>query len=178
METPVTWNQLIIACIFILVTTLAPQIYQIYSRRLEAQEKKRIDDEAAKEKERSAQDIAEETTWKRVVSEYDRALAQVQRNEEEIRQLRPLALQNAILEQKILQCKEDKEDWKAHAIRLEKQLTEKNIIPVPFRRNPREDTGEQLKTISQKMKTIKDSHAQDAPIESPTLTFPPVEGGQ
>jgi predicted transcriptional regulator len=173
-EVPVTWTQLIITVIFLLVVTLSPQFYQIYNRRLEAQEKKRVEDAAQKEKERNAQDTAEETTWKRVVSEYERALDSVHNKEEELKQLRPLALQNAVLEQRMAQCKEDKEDWKAHALRLETQLQEQNIIPLPFRRNPREDTGEQLKTVSQKMRTIKDNHTGNATVDSPTLIFPPA----
>lgn len=184
METQITPLQFWLG----VLTILLPQIYNIYKSRLEAQaqkrkdeleaqEKKRKEEAEQKEKERTAQDTAEETTWKRVVNEYERALAQVQRLEIEIGGLRPLALQNAVLEQKVAQCAEDKTDWKDHAIRLEEQLKEHNIIPLPFRRNPREETGEQLKTISRKMKAIKDSHIENSVIEgSPTLVFPPVSG--
>lgn len=179
MEQPVTLQQLIYGVITTIVIALAPQLYNIYNRRLEAQEKKRTSDAEEREKERQAEATAEETTWKRVVSEYERALERAHKLEEENEQLRPLALQNAVLEQKMNQCKEDKEDWKAHALRLETQLQENNIVPIPFRRNPREDTGEHLKTISQKMRALKETHEATPTEGSPTLIFPPVkeEGG-
>ena len=149
METQITPLQFWLG----IMTILLPQIYNIYNRYQEAQEKKRVIVQEAEEKERQAEATAGETTWKRVVSEYERALSQVQRLEVEIGGLRPLALQNAVLEQKMKQCSEDKADWKDHAVRLEEQLKEHNIIPLPFKRNPREDTGEQnLKTVSRKMR--------------------------
>jgi membrane-associated HD superfamily phosphohydrolase len=184
-EVPVTWTQLIITVVFVLVVVVSPQLYNIYKAKLEAQEKKRILDaetkekeREAKEKERTAQDTAEETTWKRVVSEYERALESVHRLEKELEQLRPLALQNAVLETKMNQCREDKEDWKAHSIRLEEQLIEKNIIPIPFRRSPREDTGQQLKTVSKRMKAIRNNMTEseyNASEGSPTLVFPAIK---
>lgn len=175
MSEPITLQQFIFGIITTLVVALAPQLYNIYNRRLEAQEKRRASDMEAKEKERLAEASAEETTWKRVVGEFERAIERAHRLEEENEQLRPLALQNAVLEQKMRQCAEDKTDWKDHAMRLEQQLQENNIIPLPFRRNPREDTGEQLKTVSRKMKAIKDTHKIDATVESPTLVFPSIK---
>jgi hypothetical protein len=172
METPVTWTQLIIACIFILVTTLAPQIYQIYNRRLEAREKERQEKMAAKQLEEEREAKSDDKVWDRVVTEYERALDQRHALEEELKQLRPLALQNAVLQQKCQQTAEDKEDWKAHAMALEEQLTASNIIPRPFRRLVRtEENTDRLKTISTKMKTIKDEHVSAA-TDSPTLVFP------
>lgn len=180
MEQPITLQQFIFGIITTIVVALAPQLYNIYNRHMEAQEKKRTLDADARERERMAESTAEETTWKRVVSEYERALDRAHKLEIENEQLRPLALQNAVMEQKMTQCKEDKEDWKSHAERLEEQLKEKNIIPVPFRRLVREETGERLKTISKKMKAIKDNHIADTSTDSPTLVFPvvPTEGEQ
>ena len=175
----ITLQQFIFGIITTIVVALSPQLYNIYKSRLDAQEQKRKDDLEAKEKERTAQDTAEETTWKRVVSEYERALGSVHRLEKELEQLRPLALQNAILEQKMTQCREDKEDHKAHSEKLEEQLKEHNIIPIPFKRIVRETTDE-LKTVSRKMKAIKENHIGDLPSSdgSPTLVFPKEEGKQ
>lgn len=171
MEAPVTWTQLIIAVIFVLVTTLSPQMYSIYKQKQESKTKERED----KLREKQMEIDAEETTWKRVISEYERTIERAHKLEQENEQLRPLALQNAVLEQKMKQCKEDKEDWKSHSEKLEVQLQENNIVPVPFKRNPREDTGQQLKTVSRKMKAIKDTHATETNGEgSPTLIFPPA----
>lgn len=151
---------------------LAPQLFNIYNRYQQGRKEQRED--ALKEKQ--AEMDAEETTWKRVISEYERTIQRANKLEQESEQLRPLALQNAVLEQKMKQCKEDKEDWKSHAERLDAQLQEHNIIPVPFKRNPREETGETLKTVSRKMKTIRDEHVigNVATDGSPTLVFPPT----
>ena len=186
METPVTWTQLAIAVIFVLITTLSPQFYSIYKQKQEARIREREDELKQQQmeieeryRERQLGMDAEETTWKRVVSEYERALASVHRLEQELEQLRPLALHNAVLEQKMGQCREDKEDWKSHAVRLEEQLQEHNIIPQPFKRRPREDTDQQLKTVSRKMKAIKQTHLESSTTDgSPTLVFPPIEGEQ
>lgn len=179
MEEPIKLWQLIAAT----VLALMPYLIQLYNGRTTAQEKRRKElqeerekERQEKEKERKAAEDAEETTWKRVVSEYERALQRAHKLEQENEQLRPLALQNAVLEQKMSQCKEDKEDWKSHAERLEQQLKENNIIPLPFKRNPREDTGESLKTISRKMKAIKENHMPPMELEHPTLIFPPIQG--
>lgn len=185
-ETPVTWTELIIAVIFVLVTTLSPQIYSIFKANKESKDKQREADTKEKERqdqirirEKEMELSAEETTWKRVISEYDRTIQRATNLEKELEQLRPLAIQNAVLEQKMKQCREDKEDWKAHAERLDSQLQEHNVVPIPFRRNPREETGEAIKTISRKMKAIKEEHenvrtAYSQADGSPTLVFPPI----
>lgn len=180
METPVTWTQLIIACIFILVTTLAPQIYSIYNRKLEAQEKKRNEDNEIKKSVFEAEQKQDDKVWDRVVTEYERAIERGHRLEQENEQLRPLALKNAVLEQKLSQSVEDKEDWKSHALRLEEQLKGVNVIPEPFRRGTHENTQENLKTVSRKMKAVKQEFETNNPETratdgTPTLIFPVVK---
>lgn len=183
VETPVTFGGLIIAIIFITAINLAPRLWDIIKLRTETKER---DKEAARlEKEKATQAEAEkdEKVWDRVVTEYERQTERGNRLERELEQLRPLAIVNAVLEQKYQQSKYDKEDWKAHAIGLEEQLKENNIIPRPFRRIQHEgDTQEKLKTISRKMSAIQMGNKGNGDKEpskgSPTLIFPPVERGQ
>jgi hypothetical protein len=182
METPVTWTQLIIASVFILVTSLAPQLYQIYSRYRDSKDKEKAQ---RLEEERQEMEKEDKTVqhWEKIAGEYARQIESLRRLETENAELRPLVLKNALLQQKVSQSEEDKEDWKAHANRLTAQLEEANVIPLPFRRIAHNgDTQERLKTISQKMRAIKDESekSKTAPADSPTLTFPPGEfpGGE
>lgn len=173
VETPVTVGGLIITSIFLLVVSFAPRIYdwiqlRYQHRAQEAQARREADAKAAQ-----AEDAKDEQAWDRVLKEYERALDRNTRLEKELEALRPLALQNAVLEQKMMQCREDKEDWKTHSISLEEQLAANNIIPRPFRRLPRsEENTDKLKTISQKMQAIKMDAGVSAAKESPTLVFP------
>jgi hypothetical protein len=184
METPVTWTQLIIASVFILVTSLAPQLYQIYSRYRDSQDKEKQQrlEEKKQEVELKRQEMEKDDKavqhWEKIAGEYARQIESLRRLEVENAELRPLVLKNALLQQKVSQSEEDKEDWKAHANRLTAQLEEANVIPLPFRRIAHNgDTQERLKTISQKMRAIKDESekSKTAPADSPTLTFPPGE---
>jgi hypothetical protein len=177
METPVTWSQLIIASIFIVVTALAPQLLQIYSRYRDSKDKERAQklEEAKQEMEQEDKTVQH---WEKIAGEYARQIESLRRLETENAELRPLVLRNALLHQELEQYKEDKEDWKAHSLRLTAQLEEQNIIPLPFRRAVHnDDTQERLKTISKKMKTIRDESESSKPTatDSPTLVFPPGE---
>lgn len=179
METPVTWTQLIISSIFILIAALAPQLHHMYKARLESKEKER--QAALKEKEQElAKDEQDTKHFEKIALEYQRQIEILGSAQVENAALRPLVLQNALLEQKITQAEEDKADWKSYATKLRKQLEANNIIPEPFRRLPHDgDTQERLKTISRKMQAIKleSEKERPAPGGSPTLVFPPLKRG-
>lgn len=78
---------------------------------------------------------------------YDRALATIQSQDNELSSLRPLVLDIAIAKQESTQCALDKEDWKTHAKRLEEQLKEHSIVPVAFKRRSMEDS-DRMKAIT------------------------------
>lgn len=180
VQTPVTLGGLVIAVIFITAVNFAPRLYDWLKLRAEMKEREKQAEREAQVKSEQIESEKDDKVWDRVVREYDRTLERANKLEHENDALRPLALANAILEQKMTQCREDKEDWKAHAVSLEEQLQEHNIIPRPFRRLPREgDTGEKLKTVSRKMKAIKENHEPERKEEgSPTLVFPPAAKGE
>lgn len=175
IETPVTFGGLVIAVIFMVVFNFAPRLYDWLKLRAEIREREMKAKLEAQERAAQVEIDKEDKAWDTVVNEYNRQLERGQKLEAELEQLRPLALTNAVMEQKMKQCKEDKEDWKAHALSLEAQLTEHNIIPRPFKRLPRDESDtDKLKTISRKMKAIKENHEVDkvATEGSPTLVFP------
>lgn len=181
VETPVTFGGLLLASIFLIVVNFAPRIYDWLKLRAEIKERETQAKREAEARAMQAEAEKDDKVWDRVVQEYERQIERNGKLEQENEQLRPLALANAILEQNIRLCREDKEDWKSHATSLEEQLMQNNIIPRPFKRLPREgDTQERLKTVSQKMKAIRETHAEEngkpASEGSPTLIFPPVAG--
>lgn len=174
VETPVTIGGLIIASAFLLVVNFAPRLYDWLKLRAEIKERER---QAAREAETKAAQIENEKDDKvfdRVVTEYERQIERGNRLERELEQLRPLAIENAVMKQRLQLATEDKEDWKHHALLLEQQLRDNNVIPALFRRLHREgDTHEKIKTVSRKMKTIKDSNGNAEPSGgSPTIIFP------
>ena len=182
METPVTLFQLIAAVVMTLVAALSPRLYDIYQARLQARKEARAQELEAEKAERTQNMEAGDKAishWEKVAQEYARQIDTLRRVETEVAELRPLVLRNALLQQEITQVREDKEDWKAYALRLAAQLEEKNIIALPFRRTPHDDDAqEKLRTISEKMKAIKteSESSKTATTDVPTLTFP-KEGG-
>jgi len=78
---------------------------------------------------------------------YDRAQETIKSQDSELAGLRPLVFDVAVAKQEATQCELNKEDWKAHAGRLETQLIEHRIVPVPFVRLSAEDS-EKMKAIT------------------------------
>lgn len=127
-----------------ILAVLIPNIYLAYNAYLNYRANLPVTEATAKATEGKSETDAQD----RLFTEYDRQITNLRRVEDENRELRPLALKNAILERDILSCKEDKNDWKQYAIRLAKQLEENNIVPLPFRRTPTDgDTQEKIPTI-------------------------------
>jgi hypothetical protein len=146
------------------LTIVAPQIYNIYKTYQDNKANKPTIDAQAK----ATLEKAETEAQDRLFVEYDKIIANLRRVEDENRELRPLALKNAIMERDMLSCKEDKEDWKQYAKRLATQLEEAGFVPLPFRRTPADgDTQEKMATVRypqqnippdvlQKVETIKE----------------------
>lgn len=113
-----------------------------------------------KQSDAQAQEILSEG-WERLGQEYARLLENTRRDEAELVQLRPLTLKIALQEKEMEQVKEDKEDWKRYAGKLEQQLKDANIIPIPFRRYPGNGDSEKHKVVTQsKITAIRTEEAQ------------------
>ena len=80
---------------------------------------------------------------------YDRALATIASQDKELAGLRPLILEIAMTKQEATQTQLDKDDWKAHAIKLKEQLEENRIIPLAFKRQSLEGDSEKMRAITQ-----------------------------
>lgn len=126
------------------LVVLIPNIYLAYNAYLNY----RANLPAAQAQAKATEEKSDTDAQDRLFTEYDRQIQNLRRVEDEIRDLRPLALRNAILERDILSCKEDKNDWKQYAVRLTKQLEENSIVPLPFRRTPSDgDTQDKIPAI-------------------------------
>lgn len=88
--------------------------------------------------------------WERLANSYARQLENSRRLEEEAASLRPLVLKIALQDQDMKQIQEDKEDWKRYAKKLAKQLEDANIIPLPFKRYPSDDSGKMEAIMNEK----------------------------
>jgi len=126
------------------LTIVAPQIYNI----LKAYWDNKANAPAIQAQAKATTEKVEVEAQDRLFTEYDRQITNLRRVEDEVRELRPLALKNAILERDIASTKEDKEDWKQYAKRLAAQLEEAGHVPLPFRRTPADgDTQEKIAAI-------------------------------
>ena len=86
--------------------------------------------------------------WERLAKEYARLLENSKKLEVENAELRPLVLKLALQEKDIEQTHRDKEDWKRYSTKLEEQLKDASLIPIPFRRYPGNGDSEKVKAIT------------------------------
>ena len=127
-----------------IIAVLIPNIYLDYNSFLTY----KVNLPANRAQAKVIEDKSRTESQDRLLIEYDRQTANLLRIEDEVRELRPLALTNAILERDIQSCKEDKNDWKQYASRLTKQLEGAGLVPLPFRRTPSDgDTEEKIAVI-------------------------------
>ena len=128
-----------------ILVILIPNIYLAYNAYLTYRSNLPANIATAK----AIEDKSKTESQDRLAIEYDRQTANLIRVEDEVRELRPLALRNAILERDIASCKDDKNDWKQYAIRLCKQIEDAGQVPLPFRRTPNDgDTQEKIAVIN------------------------------
>lgn len=151
------------------LTIVAPQVYNIIKAYYDNKAVEPLNKAQAK----ATEDKAETDAMDRLFTEYDRQITNLRRVEDEVRELRPLALKNAILERDLMSAKEDKNDWKVYASRLSSQLEEAKLVPLPFRRTPSDgDTEERIAAIRNIRYTV------DIPPEEPNKfqSVQPVTG--
>lgn len=164
MNEPVTLLQVVITALVTVVTALAPQLYSMYSRYRDSKDKEKQleqEEEFKKDERKLTETEKLYREWENVVNGYVRQIESLRHLETENAELRPLLLKVALVQQENKQLKDDKEDWKDYADRLAQQLESANIIPLPFRRTPRDgDTQEKIKKISTKMKSVT-AHGED-----------------
>ena len=79
---------------------------------------------------------------------YDRALATIQSQDEELKGLRPLILDLALTKQQASQIQLDKDDWKAHAVKLTEQLEQNKLMPLVFRRQSANWDSDKIRAIT------------------------------
>jgi hypothetical protein len=178
MDQPITLQQLIVTAIMTVITALAPQIYNIYARRQDSKDKEK-EQESEGELRKVDQKLTETEKlyreWENVVNGYIKQIESLRYLETQNAELRPLVLKVALIQQENKQIKDDKEDWKDYADKLTRQLETHGIIPIPFRRTPRDgDTEEKMKTISRKMKTVQEEiesqeNGVTATTDTPTI---------
>ena len=182
MSEPITLLQLILASIATIIAALSPQLYNIYARRQDSRDKEK--EQQSEEKIKGSEQKLTETEklyreWENVVNGYVRQIESLRHLETENAQLRPLILKIALVQQDNKQIRDDKEDWKDYADKLSRQLEASGIIPIPFRRTPRDgDTQEKLKTISRKMRTVQEeikikNGEHLVSTDTPTIVQPP-----
>ena len=126
------------------IIAISPQIYNIIKAHYEHKAQAPLLAAQAKAQEEKSDTEAQDALFK----EYGRQIENLRRVEDENKELRPLALKNAILERDIAECRKDKEDWKRYANKLSVQIQELGHVPLPFRRLPsEEETQEKIVTI-------------------------------
>lgn len=178
MNEPVTLQQVLITGIGVLIAALAPQLYNIYvrykdskdkERQLESEEEARkLADDARRDEQKLSEQDKMFQQFDNLIKGYIRQIESLRHLEEENAALRPLVLKNALIQQENKQLKEDKEDWKTHAIRLSDQIEAMGQVPIPFRRTPRDGaTQEKIKAIRTKMEAVE----EDIKLNTPTETI-------
>ena len=141
-----------------IATILIPNIYLAFNAFLTYRANLRLNNAQAQ----AAEEKSDTEAQDRLFTEYDRQINNLRRVEDENKELRPLALKNAILERDIIECRKDKQDWKRYAQKLCEQLEGLGHVPLPFRRTPEEDpTQERIPTVKgpnefQTIEPIKD----------------------
>ncbi len=123
------------------ITVLAPQIYNIFKAKMDARNTATL---TAAQGESAMGDALE-----KLGQAYDRALQTIKSQDDELAGLRPLILALGLTKQQCAQTQLDKEDWKAHALKLTAQLEENRIIPIAFRRQSMEGDSEKMRAITQ-----------------------------
>lgn len=170
MNEPVTLQQVLLTALGTVIAALAPQIYNIYVRYRDSKDKER-EMEAAKEEREDSQKLTETEKlyreWENVANGYIRQIESLRHLEVENAALRPLQLKIALVQQENKQLKDDKEDWKDYSDRLARQLESMNVIPLPFRRTPRDgDTLDKIRPIKQKFESVQEDIATNTPTDT------------
>jgi hypothetical protein len=79
---------------------------------------------------------------------YDRALNTIKSQDDELKGLRPLILEIALAKQTSIQTQHDKDDWKAHAMKLTEQLETAKITPLVFKRVSLEGDSDRMRAVT------------------------------